>query len=177
MLLAFLMMTAMLPASADDVVKTNITSYTAPTAVSDFEESLEPQPVVNAGTAEGGTMFYRLGLDGTWSDTVPTATTAATYTVYWYVKGDETHNDLGSESAPMGSATVQQGHNDKVKFNVKSSGFNINLFYAKDEATAGSWIQTTFGDRGYSTVVKVGENAQKDLSSFAFGKALYHRRR
>ncbi len=162
--LSLMIVAAMIPAHAKETEKTNITSYTAPTAVSDFAESDTPQPIVTAGSANGGTMYYRLGLNGAWSTEIPTSQIAATHTVYWYVKGDETHNDLGSETAPQGSVTLQAAHNDKVMFNVRTNGYNLRLFYE------GKWIQTTYSDEGYATVVKVGNNAQKTLSSFQYGK-------
>lgn len=169
-LLSLLIVAAMIPAYAEETEKTNITSYTAPTAVSDFAESDTPQPIITAGSANGGTMYYRLGLNGAWSTEIPTSQIAATHTVYWYVKGDETHNDLGSQTAPQGSVTLQSAHNDKVMFNVKSHGYNLRLFYKSESDTVGKWIQTTYGDNGYTTVVKVGNNAQKDLSGFQYGK-------
>ena len=50
--------------------------------------------------------YYRLGTDGTWSTSLPKATSAGNYTVYYYVMGDATHNDIGSESSPAGSVSV-----------------------------------------------------------------------
>ncbi|MGN0038724.1 MAG: hypothetical protein ACI36Y_06315 [Coriobacteriales bacterium] len=51
------------------------------------------QELVSAGTATGGTMQYKLGADGTFDASVPKATRAGTYTVYYYVKGDANHED------------------------------------------------------------------------------------
>ena len=55
------------------------------------------QYLVNAGTASGGTMYYKVE-NGSWSTSIPTATNAGTYTIYYYVKGDSNHNDTGSSS-------------------------------------------------------------------------------
>lgn len=168
--LSLLVTAAMFPAYADETVKTNITSYTAPKAVADFAESDTPQPIVEEGTAEGGTMYYRLGLNGDWSTEVPTSTVAATHNVYWYVKGDETHNDLGSETAPQGKTTVTKGHNDKVRFLQTNTGFNIELLYAANASATPQWIRTTFNDVGYANVVKVGDNQQVTLTNFEYDK-------
>lgn len=75
---------------------------TAPTATS-YTYNGTAQNLVTAGTAAVGTFYYRLGETGSWSTTIPTQTTPGDYTVYYYVKGDETHNDIGSEEAPAGS--------------------------------------------------------------------------
>ena len=44
------------------------------------------QALVTSGTASNGTMKYKLG-DGSWQDTVPTATSVGTYTVYYKAAG------------------------------------------------------------------------------------------
>ena len=48
-------------------------------------------PLVTAGTADGGTVQYKLGEDGTYSKNIPTAKNAGTYKVYYKVFGDNNH--------------------------------------------------------------------------------------
>ena len=55
-------------------------------------------PLIKAGIAEGGTMQYRLGADGQWSDAVPQAVEYGEYTVYYHVKGDGNHEDTAEQS-------------------------------------------------------------------------------
>lgn len=62
----------------------------------------EAQPLVTTGTATGGTLMYRLGDSGEFSDEIPAATNAGEYTVWYYVKGDDNHNN----TEPSGSVTV-----------------------------------------------------------------------
>ena len=70
-----------------------------------------PVSLVNAGTAEGGTMHY--SLDGeNWSADIPTATDWKTHTVYYKVAGDDNHNDtevqtLTAEIVPFKVADQQ----------------------------------------------------------------------
>ena len=64
------------------------------------------QNLVSGGTATGGEMYYRLGTDGTWTTTIPTAVNAGDYVVYYYVKADTKHNSIASESNPNGSVNV-----------------------------------------------------------------------
>ncbi len=55
-------------------------------------------PLVTAGTAQGGTMMYRLGEDGSWTELLPQAAAHGEYTVYYYVKGDGNHEDTAQQS-------------------------------------------------------------------------------
>ena len=80
-------------------VKPAATVTTAPTAKSGVKAG-QYEAIVNAGTAEGGTMMYKVNatrpasIDG-FSATVPTALglKAGTYYVWYYVKADDTHTD------------------------------------------------------------------------------------
>ena len=73
--------------------KTVATVVTAPTAKSDLVYTGHSQELINAGTANGGTMEY--SLDGTnYSESIPTRTSATTgITVYYKVVGDSNHSD------------------------------------------------------------------------------------
>ena len=90
----------------------------APTAISGLDYTGSAQTLVNAGTAENGTLAY--SLDGTnWSATIPTGTDAGTYTVYYMVQGDATHADYIpanntievtiAKAAPVATAPVSKG--------------------------------------------------------------------
>ncbi len=82
-------------------VKPAATVTTAPTAKTGVKAG-QNEAIVNAGTAEGGTMMYAVTTDATqpastdgFSATVPTAEglTAGTYYVWYYVKADDSHTD------------------------------------------------------------------------------------
>lgn len=64
-----------------------------PTAMSDLIYNGLNQSLINAGVVDGGTMEYRLNANGSWSTAIPTAKDVGVYTVYYRVKGDETHSD------------------------------------------------------------------------------------
>ena len=59
----------------------------------------QAQDLVTAGTAEGGTMQYAIGTSATtaptsgWSTSIPTATNAGTYYVWYKAVGDDDHSD------------------------------------------------------------------------------------
>lgn len=60
---------------------------TMPQAVDGLIFSGEPQALITAGVASAGNVFYSLDNGSTWSNTVPTATDAGTYTVHYAVNG------------------------------------------------------------------------------------------
>jgi uncharacterized repeat protein (TIGR02543 family) len=65
----------------------------APTAVENLIHNGSAQALVNAGSTDFGTLLY--SLDGeTYSEDIPTATSAGTHTVYYKVAGDNNHNDV-----------------------------------------------------------------------------------
>ena len=71
--------------------------YTPPTANPGLTYNKRPHILINAGHTEGGIMQYRLD-GGTYSTTLPTATNAGDYTVYYKVVGDASHNDSAEQS-------------------------------------------------------------------------------
>lgn len=71
--------------------------YTPPTANPGLTYNNRPHVLINAGHTEGGIMQYRLD-GGTYSTDLPTATNAGTYTVYYKVVGDASHNDTEERS-------------------------------------------------------------------------------
>ena len=65
----------------------------APEAVTGLTYTGNPQALVTAGEAEGGTMQYSTEENGTYSTDIPTGTNAGTYTVWYKVVGDDNHSD------------------------------------------------------------------------------------
>ncbi len=77
---------------------------TLPAAIENLTYDGAAHALVTAGETADGTVEYRLGADDEWSDTVPSVTDAGTYSVYYRIKGDDSHGDLEAE-API-SVTV-----------------------------------------------------------------------
>lgn len=72
-------------------------TITNPTVKTGLVYTSEAQPLLNAGTVEGGTMQY--SLDGeNYTDTVSTGTDAGSYTVYYKTVGDKNHKDVAAKS-------------------------------------------------------------------------------
>ena len=86
------------------VAKADITMTTAPVAVEGLVYTGEAQTLITAGVASFGTVLY--SLDGeTYSEALPTATEAGTYTVYYKVEGDDNHNAFAAQAVSVTIAT------------------------------------------------------------------------
>ena len=96
-----------------------VPSVTAPTA-NTLTYNGTAQPLITAGSTSGGKIEYRLGDTGDYSADVPMATDAGTYTVWYKVVGDDTHDSAAEQSlsvsiekakviATVKSYTIQTG--------------------------------------------------------------------
>ncbi len=69
-----------------------------------------PQELIKKGEAEGGVLLYALGNEDEATEpyltAIPTGRNAGTYNVWYYVKGDSTHND--SDRKLLGSVTISK---------------------------------------------------------------------
>ena len=83
------------------IAHANATLTNMPAAVANLVYTGSAQELVTAGVAEGGTMQYKLGTDGTWSSDIPTVTNAGEYTVYYKVLGDDNHGDIAEASVTV----------------------------------------------------------------------------
>lgn len=82
---------------------------TAPAAKTELVYNRNAQELVTAGYADGGKLNYKLGENGTWSETIPTATDAGDYKVYYKVVGDGSHSDTAETEI---SVTIAQATNE-----------------------------------------------------------------
>ena len=113
------------------------------------------QPLVTAGSVEGGTMEYALGTDSTtppadgWSTDIPTGTEPGTYYVWYRVIGDQNHKDVAPACivvsieaiAPSGSADYT------VLASLKTSGKRaLKLKWTKVDGAEG--YDVFFGECG-----------------------------
>ena len=96
---------------------------TAPTANTGLVYNGGEQTLITAGTALGGKLKYRLGETGGFTEALPKAANAGTYTVYYMVEGDGNHRDSEVQSLTV---TI-----DKAKVTVKALDKRI---YTDDKA-------------------------------------------
>ena len=80
---------------------------TEPAAVTGLVYTGAAHELITAGTSDEGTLYYRLGTDGTWLTTLPTGTEVGSYSVYYYISGDANHND--SEVAGPIAVSIEKG--------------------------------------------------------------------
>ena len=78
------------------ITKADMT-ITAPAAISGLVYTTQPQALANAGTVEGGELFYSLD-NQTWAKTVPTGTDAKEYTVYYKIEADANHKAVDPQN-------------------------------------------------------------------------------
>ena len=84
-----------------EIKKAAATVTTAPAAKTELVYNSNAQELVTAGAANGGKLNYKLGENGTWSETIPTATDAGEYKVYYKVVGDGSHSDTAETEIPV----------------------------------------------------------------------------
>lgn len=100
-----------------------------------------------------GTMHYRLGTGGTWGTSIPTATNAASYDVYWYMDESSNYGGLHSSSSPAKVTSSIAKINPTITAPTAKTG----LVYTGSEQTlwnAGS--NTTAGSFSYSKGTNAG---------------------
>ncbi len=122
------------------------TVTTAPTAKTGVKAG-QNVAIVNAGTAEGGTMMYKVTTANTkptstdgFSATVPTAKTlaAGTYYVWYYVKADDSHTDseISASGIEVTIATAKPAAQATAGDKGKLIGTDGKIYDTKDGATA-----------------------------------------
>lgn len=92
--------------------------YDPPTKVERDYDASNSSLLTDKGSIDVGTFYYRFKKEGDanyseWSTDVPSATEQGTYYIDYYIKGNGTHNDIGSPSVPAGTTITS-------KINIKS---------------------------------------------------------
>ena len=123
-------------------------SFTAPKAKS-LAYTGSSQALIEAGSADGGTMEY--SLDGeTWSTNVPTASTSGSYAVLYRVTGDANHNNVSAKpvSSTIGT-TVSTEEGGMFRLYNPNSGehFYTASSAERDSLTAVGWSYEGIGWR------------------------------
>lgn len=132
-------------------------SVTAPTAKT-LTYTGSAQALVNAGSTTGGTLVYSLEQNGTYGETIPTATNAGSYTVYYKVNGDNNYNDVSAKSVTVTIAKAKVAKpvidDNSFEYNGKEQGIAI----AESDAytVSGTTSATAVGE--YSATVTLNAN-------------------
>ena len=81
-----------------------------------------------------GVVYYKLGENGEWSTEIPSFKDVGNYTLYYYVKGNENYNDLGSQKNPLSlSVNVKV---DKTDWGELIYNGGIANYLAQDSTTS-----------------------------------------
>ena len=117
----------------------------------------EPQILAEAGDATDGVMQYSLDKEGAFSPAIPSGIEAGVYTLYYYVAGDENHEDTDVESI---SITIAAKVVDKPVIEILEETFVYDgsaktpAVVVKDGETE---IPATEYNVGYEANVNAGE--------------------
>ncbi len=143
---------------------------TAPTAKTDLTYNGEAQTLVNAGSATDASIEYKLGADGEWTQTLPTATNAGEYKVYYKFTAED--NYTVDEMEVQLTITIAKAQ-DGIDFSIE--GVEVHCGESVPELTAtstsGNTVTFTYSLDGTNFVSK----SVLEESGFAFedGKTYY----
>ena len=134
---------------------------TKPTAVANLVYTGDSLNLITAGVVDGGTMQYKLGVDGIWSSEIPTATNAGEYTVYYKVLGDDSHSDLIDDEKQQLTVTIAiadaQVTAPTAKTGLTYNGKSQELVVAG--SAIGATIKYKLGDGDWTTDIPMAINA------------------
>ena len=134
---------------------------TKPTAVANLVYTGDALNLITAGVVDGGTMQYKLGVDGIWSSEIPTATNAGEYTVYYKVLGDDSHSDLIDDETQQLTVTIAKSDAQVVAPTAKTgltyNGESQALVVAG--SAIGATIEYKLGDGEWTTDIPTATDA------------------
>ena len=141
--------------------RANAAFTTVPAAVENLVYTGGALDLVTAGIADGGTMQYKLGVDGIWSSEIPTATNAGEYTVYYKVLGDDSHSDLIDDEKQQLTVTIAKA-DAQVTAPTAKTGLTYNgesqaLIVAG--SAIGATIEYKLGDGEWTTDIPTATDA------------------
>ena len=136
-------------ATADFTISKATPTVTAPTAISDLAYTGNAQALVNAGTTTGGTLQYKLGTDGTYGTSIPTATNAGDYAVYYKVVGDGNYSDV-AEAGPINVTIAKAGITPTVSITGWTYGATANTPTVSGN-TGNASVTFTYATKGTET--------------------------
>ena len=131
---------------------------TAPAAKTELVYNRNAQELVTAGYADGGKLNYKLGENGTWSETIPTATDAGDYKVYYKVVGDGSHSDTAETEISVTIAKADAAFTAAPQdpdLSYKGEAQALVTAGVTDDGT----VEYKLGDGEWSETIPTGTNA------------------
>ena len=143
------------------IARTKAVLTTKPTAVANLVYTGDALNLITAGVVDGGTMQYKLGVDGIWSSEIPTATNAGEYIVYYKVLGDDSHSDLIDDETQQLTVTIAKADAQvtapTAKTGLKYNGESQALVVAG--SAIGATIEYKLGDGEWTTDIPTATDA------------------
>ena len=144
-----------------NIARSKAVLTTKPTAVANLVYTGDALNLITAGVVDGGTMQYKLGVDGIWSSEIPTATNAGEYTVYYKVLGDDSHSDLIDDETQQLTVTIAKA-DAQVAAPTAKTGLTYNgesqaLVVAG--SAIGATIEYKLGDGEWTTDIPTATDA------------------
>ena len=143
------------------IARTKAVLTTKPTAVANLVYTGDALNLITAGVVDGGTMQYKLGVDGIWSSEIPTATNAGEYIVYYKVLGDDNHSDLIDDEKQQLTVTIAKA-DARVTAPTAKTGLTYNgesqALVAAGSAN-GATIEYKLGDGEWTTEIPTATDA------------------
>lgn len=135
------------------MAKANASVSAAPEGVANLTYTGEAQTLITAGTASGGTLKYSLDNE-TYTTTLPQATDADSYTVYYKVEGDANHNDSAAAnfSVTIAQAAASVGTAPTAKVGLVYSGAAQELVNAGSNVVGGT-LQYSLDGTNYAEAI------------------------
>ena len=133
-----------------------VATFIAPTIKENLVYNEHDLPLINAGSSEEGTLYYKVQ-GGEWSTRIPTGQNAGTYTVYYYCKGDSDHYSSQEYSLTVSIKKAVPNYNvPTAKTNLFADGTSKELVVAGRVAMGGRLLYK-LTTTGYSTTVPMGK--------------------
>lgn len=139
-----------------EIKKAAATVTTAPAAKTELVYNSNAQELVTAGAANGGKLNYKLGENGTWSETIPTATDAGDYKVYYKVVGDGSHSDTAETEISVTIAKAAPSVTAPTAKQLTYSGAEQELVNAA--TTADGTIEYSLDKTTWAATIPTGKN-------------------
>ncbi len=133
-------------------------SVTLPQAIDTLVYTGVAQTLIAAGEAAGFTFQYKVGENGEYSNDLPTATDAGTYTVYYKAtNGNEEQDITGSVEVSIAKAALTiTAENKEVVYGLAAPGFSVSYYGLKGSDLPADVLT---GELAYACDYTAGSNA------------------
>ena len=141
---------------AFEIKKANSSIVKAPTVIKNLVYNGKAQTLVTAGEAKNGTFVYKLESDKKYSESLPTAKDAGTYTIYFMVQGNENYN---STEAQKITATIEKALESSSSSIVVSSSSESPKSSSSSVVVSSSSEKVESSSSEATTLLEIARNA------------------